>query len=67
MSEIDLQAQPAVIGGEARRISKEEKDALALKARPAILKATIHITRAATGAVETYEITGTEADPSNTP
>ena len=33
-----------------------------LMAGPVVMNATIHITRAATGAVETYEITGT-AEP----
>ena len=56
---IELKALPALIGGTARRISAAEKAAMEFKARPALLKATIHITRAATGAVETYEITGT--------
>ncbi len=36
-----------------------------LNAQPAVLRATIEITRAATGKVEVYEITGTtEGEPS---
>ena len=59
MMTFDLRAQPALLHGEARRISAEEKAEMALKAQPAILRATIHITRADSGKVETYEITGT--------
>ena len=40
-----------------------EQPAAALVAQPVVMHATIHITRAATGAVETYEITGTVAEP----
>jgi hypothetical protein len=53
-----LGALPALLSGEARRISAAEKAQMELDARPAVLKATIHITRAATGKVETYELTG---------
>ena len=70
-------AQPAVLQGAASRISAAEKAALQLQARPAMLRATIQITRAATGKVEEYEIVGTpvtepqtdavRASPSNTP
>lgn len=48
----EVQAQPAAVSGEAQRIPAE------LEAKPAVLRATIHITRAATGKVETYEIVG---------
>ena len=54
----DLKPEPAQVSGEASRVSAAEKQAV-LQAGDAILKATIHITRAATGKVETYEITGT--------
>ncbi len=59
----ELLAQPAVMAGEARRISKAEKDAALthadFAAGNAILHATIQITRAATGKVEEYQIVGT--------
>lgn len=54
----ELQLQSAQVSGEVGRIPAAEKQAV-LQAGDAILKATIHITRAATGKVETYEITGT--------
>lgn len=61
-----VKAEPAILQGEARRISAAEKAAMAassmaLAARPAVLRATIHVTRAATGEVDTYELVGTEA------
>lgn len=52
-----LTSPPATLQGEAARIPA------AVKAKPAILTATIHVTRAATGKVETYEIVGTAVDP----
>ena len=57
-----LQVQPASLTGVAQRISAAVKAALAAKAQPALLRATIQITRAATGKVEEYEIIGT-AEP----
>jgi hypothetical protein len=39
-------------------VSRAEKIA-EIQAQPAVLRATIHITRKATGKVETYEIVGT--------
>ena len=39
----------------------------AAKAKPAILTATIQITRAATGKVEEYEIVGTQEDAAGAP
>jgi hypothetical protein len=59
---IELKSSEASIGGVARRISAAEKAQMAINAMPAILKATIHIKRAATGAVETYDITGTPVE-----
>lgn len=65
-----VKAEPAILQGEARRISAAEKAVIeaaiaasitALAARPAVLRATIHVTRAATGKVDTYELVGTEA------
>lgn len=50
MSEIE--AQPAEISGEA----------CVIRAKPAVFTATIQVTRAATGKVEEYTITGTEPD-----
>ena len=60
-------SQPALLSGVARRISAEEKRAIELAARPAILRATIQITRAATGKVEEYEIVGTQEDAAGAP
>jgi hypothetical protein len=57
-----LKSGDASLAGEARRISAAEKAALQVKAAPAILRATIQITRAATGKVEEYEIIGTAAE-----
>jgi hypothetical protein len=59
-------AQPAVLQGAATRISAADKAAMELQARPAVLRATIQITRAATGKVEEYEIVGT-ADAGSEP
>lgn len=49
----EVQAQPAQMAGQAGRVPAE------VKAQPAVLKATIHVTRKDTGKVDTYEITGT--------
>lgn len=57
----EIQAQPARVAGEAQRIPAAAKQAL--EAQPAVLRATIHITRAATGLTETYEIVGTPMQP----
>lgn len=62
-----LQVQPANLTGAAQRISAADKAALAAKATPAVLRATIQITRAATGKVEEYEIVGDALDESTTP
>jgi hypothetical protein len=51
----EANAQPAVVSGQASVIRKGQ----AIEAQPAVLRATIQITRAATGKVETYEIVGT--------
>lgn len=59
----DIQSQPALLSGQAQRISAADKAAAQLKAQPAILRATIQITRAATGKVEEYEIVGTADQP----
>lgn len=40
----------------------EQQASNEVKAQPAVLKATIHITRKATGLVETFEIVGTPAE-----
>ena len=55
----ELKAGEATMGGVAARISAEEKRKAELQAQPAVLKAEITITRAATGKVEHYTITGT--------
>jgi hypothetical protein len=52
---------PAVLLGQAQRIPA------AAKAQPALLRATIQITRAATGKVEEYEIIGTPAQQPDEP
>ena len=54
----NIESQPAQVSGESCRVSAAEKQAV-LQAGDTVMKATIHITRAATGKVETYEITGT--------
>lgn len=66
MTHPNLGAQPASIGGTASVLRKADKDALALKATPAIFTAVIQITRAATGKVEEYTVTGVPADPEPT-
>ena len=58
----EVKAQPAQVSGQAQRISAAEKAQMALAAQPAVLRATIHITRKATGLTETYEIVGTPAE-----
>jgi len=58
MTENELQAAPAVVAGVAQRISAADK-ALVVLAQPAVVRATIHITRKATGLIETYELIGT--------
>lgn len=59
-----VKALPAVMQGQAQRISAADKAAMELQARPAVLRATIQITRAATGKVEEYELVGTaEVEP----
>jgi hypothetical protein len=45
---------------------EENSPSAELKAQPAVLRATIQITRKATGKVETYELTGVvPAEPDN--
>ena len=60
-----IHAEPALLQGQAQRISAADKATMELKARPAVLRATIQITRAATGKVEEYELVGT-AEPITT-
>lgn len=57
----------AAMSGAATRISAADKAAMELQARPAVLRATIQITRAATGKVEEYEIVGTAEDTPKEP
>lgn len=52
-----IEGAPASLLGVAERIPA------AAKAAPAVLRATIQITRAATGQVEEYEIVGTAEQP----
>ena len=61
-----IQCGDAAMSGTAARISAADKAAMQLQARPAVLRATIQITRAATGKVEEYEIVGT-ADAGSEP
>ena len=49
MSENNIGAQPAQVGGQASVI----------RAKPSVMTAVIQVTRAATGKVEEYTITGT--------
>ena len=49
----ELQAPEAVVSGQAQRIPA------ALKAQQAVMHATIQVTRAETGKVETYDLTFT--------
>ena len=60
-----VKAEPAILQGQARRISAAEKAQMELQSRPAILRATIQITRATTGKVEEYEIVGTADEPAH--
>lgn len=55
----EAKAEPAIVVGRASRVSAADKAAMELAARPAVLRATIQITRAATNKVEEYEIVGT--------
>jgi hypothetical protein len=55
----NLGAGEAKVSGKAGRISAADKEAARLQAAPAALRATIHVTRKATGKVETYTIVGT--------
>jgi len=55
----ELKSGDAAVSGVAARISAADKAAMVLQAQPAVLRATIHITRAATGKVETYDLVGT--------
>ena len=61
----DLKAAEAAVSGVAGRISAADKASMALQAQPAVLRATIHVTRAATGKVEEYEIVGTAEKGAN--
>lgn len=57
----NVKSEPALLQGLAQRIPA------AAKAAPAVLRATIQITRAATGKVEEYEIVGTADKPTTEP
>ena len=48
-------SQPAEVQGQADRIPAAQK----IAAQPAVLRATITVTRAVTGKVETFDIVGT--------
>lgn len=53
----EVKADPAAVSGQAGRISKAEKDALA--AQSAVLRMTVEVTRAGTGKKEVFELIGT--------
>jgi transcription elongation GreA/GreB family factor len=53
----ELKPDDASVSGEAAVIRAEHK----LQAAPATLRATVHVTRAGTGKVDTFEIVGTPA------
>jgi hypothetical protein len=57
MEQHELSSQPTTMGGEASRVSLQDKLS-SIASQPAVLRATIHITRKATGLTETYELTG---------
>jgi hypothetical protein len=44
----------------------EQSDSNSVQAQPAVLHATIHVTRAATGKVETFQLVGTPAEVTGT-
>jgi hypothetical protein len=60
---IEIKSSNASLTGVAGRVSAAEKAEMQAKALPAILRATIHVTRASTGKVDTYEIVGTTDAP----
>lgn len=62
----ELAATDSEMAGVAGRISAAEKGSIAMHAEPAVVRATIHITRAATGQVETFDLVGT-LDPQEPP
>jgi hypothetical protein len=51
----ELKSDDATVSGEAAVIRAADK----LQAQPAVLRATVHVTRAGTGKVDTFEIVGT--------
>lgn len=60
-----VKSAPAILQGQARRISAADKAEIELNGRPALMRATVQITRAATGKVEEYEIVGTAEKGAN--
>lgn len=50
----ELQTEPASVSGEASVIRAADK----LQAQGSVIRATVHVTRAATGKVDTYELVG---------
>jgi hypothetical protein len=59
----ELKPEDAAVIGEASVIRAADK----LQAQQATLRATIHVTRAGTGKVDTYELVGTPAEPKKEP
>jgi hypothetical protein len=59
----ELKPDDASVSGQAAVIRAADK----LQAQPAVLRATIHVTRAGTGKVDTYELVGTPAEPKKEP
>lgn len=57
-TENQLIAAASHLAGQAGRVPAATPEPQVMKADEVVMRATIHITRAATGKVETYEITG---------
>lgn len=60
----ELVAQPASVSGAASVIRAADKPQGQLQAQPATLRATITVTRAGTGNVETFDLVGTAGEAS---
>ena len=56
----EIAAADAAMDGAASSIGAKDEAAVALQSAPAVLRATIHITRAS-GVVETFDVVGTPA------
>jgi hypothetical protein len=56
----EIKAGDATVSGQAS-VTRAKPGGVLLQAQPATLRATIHVTRAGTGKVDTFEIVGTPA------